>query len=269
MWQHNPPVTQGNQVLVGISIDCTELWQRSFEHFAVGELGSRLTLGSGVLLQGSETTRILRDLAYREHLNLDVFAVNQMQVLNEGGFATPAVCVIMADIKAQGALSRCRGFKCNDPLAHMCWLCGGNPTPHSYMPIRPHNIMHRTLQVADAFTTAFAIAQCQVVELPRMQWDNIQRTPGKHVAQAHCTVGKRRNYRVFACINAHICLPTLLSLPAQKGPFAHAKGCFCVLAQKTAGAQNVQFADAKGCFCVPVAKCAGAQREPFTYARMG
>ena len=43
-----------------------------------------------------------------------------------------------------------------------------NPTPHSYMPIRPHNIMHRTLQAADPFTTAFAIAHCQVVELPWM-----------------------------------------------------------------------------------------------------
>ena len=50
MWQHNPPVTQGNQVLVGISIAGTKLWQRSLEHFAVGELGSRLPLGSWVLL---------------------------------------------------------------------------------------------------------------------------------------------------------------------------------------------------------------------------
>ena len=56
MWQHNPPVTQGNQVVVGISIIAPKLWQRSFEHFAVGELGSGLPLGSGVLLQGSETT---------------------------------------------------------------------------------------------------------------------------------------------------------------------------------------------------------------------
>ena len=52
MWQHNPPVTQCNQVLVGISIDGTQPWQRSFEHFAVGELGSCQLLGSWVLLQG-------------------------------------------------------------------------------------------------------------------------------------------------------------------------------------------------------------------------
>ena len=83
MWPHNPPVTQGNQVLVGISIDGTKLWQRSFEHFAVGELGSRLPFGSWVLLQGSETTQILRDLAYQENLNLYGLAVNEMQVLNE------------------------------------------------------------------------------------------------------------------------------------------------------------------------------------------
>ena len=70
MWQHNPPVTQGNQVLVGISIDGTKLLQRSFEHFAVGDLGSRLPLVSWVLLHGSGTTPILRDLAHQENLNL-------------------------------------------------------------------------------------------------------------------------------------------------------------------------------------------------------
>ena len=126
MWQHNPPVTQGNQVLVGISIDGTKLWQHSFEHFAVGELGSRLPLGSWVLLQGSETTQSLRDLAHQENLNLDVLAVNEMQLLNERGFATPIVCVIIADTKAQVALSGCRNFKCKHPFAHVCWLCGGD-----------------------------------------------------------------------------------------------------------------------------------------------
>ena len=54
MWQNKPPVTQGNQVLVGISIDGTKVWQRSLEHFAVGELGGRLPLGSWVLLHGSK-----------------------------------------------------------------------------------------------------------------------------------------------------------------------------------------------------------------------
>ena len=71
-WQHHPPVTQGNQFFVRVSIDGTKLWQHSFEHFAVGELGSRLPLGSWVLLQGSETTQILRDLAHQENLDLDV-----------------------------------------------------------------------------------------------------------------------------------------------------------------------------------------------------
>ena len=125
MWKHNPLVTQGNQVLVGISIDGTKLWQRSFEHFAVGQLGSRLPLGSWVLLQGSETTQILRDPAHQENLNLDVLAVNAMQVLNEGGYPTPVTCVITADTKAQVALSGCPNFKCNDPLAPVCWLCRG------------------------------------------------------------------------------------------------------------------------------------------------
>ena len=54
-----------------------------------------------------------------------MLAVNEMQVLNDGGFATPVVCVIIADTKAQVALSRCRNFKCNDPLAHVCWVCRG------------------------------------------------------------------------------------------------------------------------------------------------
>ena len=126
MWQDKPPVTQGNQVLVGISTDGTKLWQRSFEHLAVGELRSHLPLGSRVLLQGSETTQILRDLAHQENLNLDVLAMNAMQVLNEGGYPTPVAFVIIADTKAQVALSGCRNFKCNDPLAPECWLCGGN-----------------------------------------------------------------------------------------------------------------------------------------------
>ena len=53
-----------------------------------------------------------------------MLAVNEMQVLNEGWFVTPVVCVIIPDTKAQVALSGCRNFKC--PLAHVCWLCGGN-----------------------------------------------------------------------------------------------------------------------------------------------
>ena len=126
MWQNNRPGTQGNQVLVGISIDGTKLWQCSFQHFAVGELGSRLPFGSWVLLQGSETTQILRDLAYQENLNLAVLAVNEIQGLNEGGFATPVLCVIIPDIKAQAALSWCRNFNRKDPLADVCWRCGGD-----------------------------------------------------------------------------------------------------------------------------------------------
>ena len=126
MWQHKPPVTQGNQVLVGISVDGTKIWQRSFGHFAVGELGSRLPLGSWLLLQGSETNQILCNLAHQEQLNLDVLVVNAMQVLNEGGYPTPVVCMIIAYTKAQVALSGCRNFKCNDLLAPVCSLCGGN-----------------------------------------------------------------------------------------------------------------------------------------------
>ena len=154
-----------------------------------------------------------------------------------------------------------------DIRVHVHHIC--NPTPHAHIPILSHNVTHRTLQAADPLTTAFAIAQGQVVELPRMQRHNEERTPGTHVAQARCTAGRRRNYRVFACVNAPICVPTLFSLPAQKGPFAHAKGCFSVLARKIVDAQSVQFAHAKGCICVRGVSCASTQKAPFAYARMG
>ena len=79
--------------------------------FAVGELGGHLILGSWVLLQVSETTSILHDLAHQDNLNLDVLDVNTMQVINEGGFAPSTICVIIADTKVQVALSRCRNLK--------------------------------------------------------------------------------------------------------------------------------------------------------------
>ena len=55
-----------------------------------------------------------------------MLAVNEMQVLNEGRFATPIVCVIITDTKAQVAISACRNFKRKDPLQYVCWLCGQN-----------------------------------------------------------------------------------------------------------------------------------------------
>ena len=55
-----------------------------------------------------------------------MLALNEMQVLNEGGFATPVVCVIIVDTKAQVAPSGGHNFKCKKRLADMCWLCGGN-----------------------------------------------------------------------------------------------------------------------------------------------
>ena len=110
MWQHNPLVTPVPlSTLRRGSRGAVYLWCHAW-----------------VLLQGSETTKILRDLAHQENWNLDVLAANEVQVLNEGGFATPVVCVIIADTKVQIALSGCRNFNCNDPLAHVCWLCGGN-----------------------------------------------------------------------------------------------------------------------------------------------
>ena len=96
-----------------------------------------------------------------------------------------------------------------------------------------------------------------------------ERTHGTHVAQARCTAGRRRNYLVFACVNAPICVPTILSFRVQKGPYAHAKWCFCVLARKIVDVQNVQFAHATWCICVRVVSCASTQKAPFAYAGMG
>ena len=45
--------------------------------------------------------------------------------MNEG-LQLPLGSVIIANTKAQVALSGCRNFKCNDPLARVCWLSGGN-----------------------------------------------------------------------------------------------------------------------------------------------
>ena len=126
---------------------------------------------------------------------------------------------------------------------HVHHIC--NPTPHAHILILTHNVTHRTLQAADPLTTTFAIAQGQVVVSPRMQRHNKESTPRAHVAQARCPAGRRRNCCVFACVNAPICVPTLLLLRAQKGPFAHAKGCFWVLALTIVDEQNVQFAHPK------------------------
>ena len=49
---------------------------------------------------------------------------------------------------------------------HVHHIC--NPSPHAHIPILTHNVTHRTLQAADPLTTAFAIAQRQVLVLPRM-----------------------------------------------------------------------------------------------------
>ena len=165
----------------------------------------------------------------------------------------------MAPSYEQNTLKRCEihgtmnlRFKwpVHEGYIHVHHIC--NPTPHSHIPILPHNVTHRTLQAADLVTTASAIAQGQVVELPQMQQHNTERTPGTHVAQARCSAGRRRNYRVFACVNAPICVPTLLSSPPRNGPFAHAKGCFCALARKTVNAQNCNLRTQKGVFASQV-----------------
>ena len=67
-----------------------------------------LPLGSSwVLLQGLATTQILRALARPENLSTHVLDVNNMHVVDEEGFPTCVVCVILAHTKAQDALPQC------------------------------------------------------------------------------------------------------------------------------------------------------------------
>ena len=59
MWHRDGPTFLTDNVWVGISFDGTKLWQASFVHFAVGDLGSHMPLGSWILLRGSEKKAII------------------------------------------------------------------------------------------------------------------------------------------------------------------------------------------------------------------
>ena len=91
-----------------------------------------------------------------------------------------------------------------------------------------------------------------MVELPWMQRHYIERKPRTQVAQACCTAGKRCNKCAFACVNEPICVPTLLSGPAQKRPFTHAKGCYAFSLQKLSTCRTCNLRTQKGVFASPV-----------------
>ena len=86
MWHRDAPTFLTDNVWVGISFDGTKLWQASFGHFAVGDLGSLMPLGSWILLRGSEKKAINTPLAEVYDLNADLTEVAQQQIPDKGGY---------------------------------------------------------------------------------------------------------------------------------------------------------------------------------------
>ena len=126
MWHRDGPTFLTDNVWVGISFDGTKLWQASFVHFAVGDLGSHMPLGSWILLRGSEKKAIISQLAEVYDLNADLTEVAQQQIPDKGGYLRKVICFFIADTKAQVILGGCSSFTAKNPAATVCWLCGKN-----------------------------------------------------------------------------------------------------------------------------------------------
>ena len=60
MWHRDGPTFVTDNVWVGISFDGTKLWQASFVHFAVGDLGSHMAARDGGGGGAGEKAEILR-----------------------------------------------------------------------------------------------------------------------------------------------------------------------------------------------------------------
>ena len=86
MWHRVAPPFLTDNLWVGISFDGTKLWQASFVHFAVGDLGSHMPFGSWILLRGSEKKAIISQLAEVYDLNADLIEVAQQQIPVKGGY---------------------------------------------------------------------------------------------------------------------------------------------------------------------------------------
>ena len=71
MWHRDGPRFLTDNVWVGTTFDGTKLWQASFVHFDVGDLGSQMPLGSWILLRGSEKKAIISQLAEVYDLNAE------------------------------------------------------------------------------------------------------------------------------------------------------------------------------------------------------
>ena len=126
MWHRDGPTFLTDNVWVGISFDGTKLWQASFVHFAVGDLGSQMPLGSWILLRGSEKKAIISQLAEVYDLNADLIEVAQQQIADKGGYLRKVIPFFIADTKAQVILGGCSLFTAKNPAATVCWLCGKN-----------------------------------------------------------------------------------------------------------------------------------------------
>ena len=126
MWHRDGPTFLTDNVWVGICFDGTKLWQSSFGHFAVGDLGSQMPLGSWILLRGSEKKAILSQLAEVYDLNADLIQVAQQQIPDTGGYLRKVIPFFQADTKAQVILGGCSSFTAKNPAPTVCWLCGKN-----------------------------------------------------------------------------------------------------------------------------------------------
>ena len=100
MWHRDGPTFLTDNVWVGISFDGTKLWQASFVHFAVGDLGSHMPLGSWILLRGSEKKAIISQLAEVYDLNADLTEVAQQHIPDKGGYLRKVIFFFIADTKA-------------------------------------------------------------------------------------------------------------------------------------------------------------------------
>ena len=126
MWHRDGPTFLTDNVWVGISFDGTKLWQASFVHFAVGDPGSHMPLGSWILLRGSDKKAIITQLAEVYDLNADLIEVAQQQIPNKGGYLRKVISFFIADTKAQVIWGVCSSLTAEIPAATVCWMCGKN-----------------------------------------------------------------------------------------------------------------------------------------------
>ena len=129
MWHRDGPTFLTENVWVGISFDGTKLWQSSFVHFAVGDVGSHMPLGSWILMRGSEKKAIISQLAEVYDLNADLTEVAQQQIPDNGGYLRKVICFFIADTKAQVILGGCSSFTAKKPRSHRLlavWEKSGN-----------------------------------------------------------------------------------------------------------------------------------------------